>query len=678
MNRNIIIANVLATIGATGFIASRIPPSALQGLLMVAANPAITAGFSVLDRKISKDTSRKRIDELEKDLAEKSKEFDRLSRELELTKEDLAKLETTEGLFATKPVQREFNDLSTQIEQLNRELSVALHEKSELSDEVEERKTQLVHTEDELFKAEAQITRLKENGGLQVQVAIRDRLNAEREDALKSGVQAGIEQGNRKIDQLEGFSAELLGKVDYYGNLLGQTAEEIEQLQTQIAREKAQLMNQSVSELNARDKELMGLKSVIEANRRLHGEAEVIRLANLLHDAIEESTGIRFDIIDCHRGDWEDTFTFRREANQTLVLPEYEEIKSKAKHIRRSTGFYGAIDFSTPERGNRALLVAKSAWRDQPLDKSRIDRLTTNWDKLAVEIVNTLDQKPTVRVMGATGDGKGIAIRSILAAYCKLSSGSYVRLHDPQHGSVEDYWGVPKASKSGSEMQSAVDAIVEQMEVREADKNPQAPLTVDVLDEIDTQLTRKQKDEFPGIVSRIRHLRMKVILSGQNPKVNRAGFQWSDMGQMVCVYMMSSALDAIKNNPQLEGVKDKLTANYKEISGYVASENEDLPNGGKNHFGLCVFPGGKTAWFIAPKAEDIEIDPDGNTFLESFDLPQVEGVNLSDPMPRQPETVELACPECGSNELAKNGKRKNSKGIFQRYKCKSCDKVFCV
>ena len=648
---------------------------------MVAANPAITAGFSVLDRKISKDTSRKRIDELEKDLAEKSKEFDRLSRELELTKEDLAKLETTEGLFATKPVQREFNDLSHQIEQLNHELSIALHEKSELSDRLEDKHNDLVETEDNLLKMEAELLRIKENGGLQVQVAIRDRINTEREEALKSGMQAGVEQGNRKIDQLEGLSADLLGKVDYYGNLLGQTAEEIEQLQTQIAREKAQLMNQSASELNARDKELMGLKSVIEANRRLHGEAEVIRLANLLHDEIEESTGIRFDIIDCHRGDWEDTFTFRREANQTLTLPEYEEIKSKAKHIRRSTGFYGAIDFSTPERGNRALLVAKSAWRDRPLDKSRIDRLTTKWEVLAKQIVDALDQKPTIRVMGATGDGKGIAIRAILAAYCQLSIGSYIRIHDPQHGSLEDYWGVPKVSKSGSEMQKAVNAIVKQLEEREANKDPNAPVIVDVLDEIDTQLDKSQKGEFPAIVSRVRHVRMKTILSGQNPKVNRAGFQWSDMGQMTCVYMMSSALDAIKNNPQLEGEKDKLSSEYKELSEFVSQENEILPNGRKYHYGLCVFSGGKSKWFIAPIAEDIEIEAGQNTFLESFDLLESEVVNLSDLLPpdKNESVVKThpSCPNCGSIELQKNGKSKTTNPPKQRYKCKNCKRGFC-
>ena len=650
---------------------------------MVAANPAITAGFSVLDRKISKDTSRKRIDELEKDLIEKSKEFDRLTRELELTKEDLAKLETTDGLFATKPVQREFNDLSTQIEQLNRELSVALHEKSELSDSLEDKHNDLVETEDNLLKMEAELLRIKENGGLQVQVAIRDRINAEREEALKSGMQAGVEQGNRKIDQLEGLSADLLGKIDYYGNLLGQTAGEIEELQTQIAREKAQILNQSASELNARDRQLLQVQGLLDGNRVLRGTAEVERLGNKLHDEIESRYGIRLDIIDANRGATEDKFLFRREGNQPITIAEFKELIALAPEIRRSTGLYGELTFNLPERGNKSLLEATAAWREVSLDRNRINRFTTPWEKLASQIVASLNEKPTVRVMGATGDGKGVAFRSLLAIYCEQESGSFIRLHDPQHGSPEDYWGVAKASKSGSEMKEAIGEVANEMKEREEKKDSNAPIIVDVFDEIDTQLTQEQKTAFPELISRIRHARMRTFLSGQNPKVSRAGLQWSDIEQMTCLYMMSSALDAIKNNPALETRKDKLRSEYDEISQFVQSENESFDKARKYRFGLCVRPGGVANWFILPPAEDIVIDPKDNVFLESMTVPKPAAktkvtttVDLSDSLPNQTEELTCPNPECGSAEIASKGTRKRKNDVVKRYKCKSCGRNF--
>jgi len=50
--------------------------------------------------------------------------------------------------------------------------------------------------------------------------------------------------------------------------------------------------------------------------------------------------------------------------------------------------------------------------------------------------------------MGATGDGKGIAARYLLSKIVQTQPW-LIRLHDPQHGSAEDYWGIPKVSQSG-------------------------------------------------------------------------------------------------------------------------------------------------------------------------------------------------------------------------------------
>ena len=202
--------------------------------------------------------------------------------------------------------------------------------------------------------------------------------------------------------------------------------------------------------------------------------------------------------------------------------------------------------------------------REPAIKQDDLKRLLTPLDKLATQVIREMSRKGTVRIMGATGDGKGVCARYLLSRIVQTLNW-YIRLHDPQHGSDQDHWGIPKVSKSGRELKQALSKITAQMKDREVTKI-HSPVTLDILDEIDTQLEKEDKGQFLNLISRIRHLGMKLILIGQNPKVSRAGFQWSDMAQMIAFYQGSSALDAIKNNPALELKKDILLKQYNEIS----------------------------------------------------------------------------------------------------------------
>ncbi len=136
------------------------------------------------------------------------------------------------------------------------------------------------------------------------------------------------------------------------------------------------------------------------------------------------------------------------------------------------------------------------------------------------------------------------------------------------------------------------------------------------------------------MVSRIRHLGMKLILIGQNPKVGRAGFEWSDMQQMNCVYMGTSAFDAIETNPQLKPRKEKLTKDYITLSEYYEKVNECLSDGEKYLFGLVVIPGKTPLWIELPRPDSIEITCDelllGKTFSIPDSLKEVENPKNSD------------------------------------------------
>ena len=227
--------------------------------------------------------------------------------------------------------------------------------------------------------------------------------------------------------------------------------------------------------------------------------------------------------------------------------------------------------------------------REPAIKQDDLKRLLTPVDKLATLVIREMSRKGTVRIMGATGDGKGICARYLLSRIT-LTLNWYIRLHDPQHGSDQDHWGIPKVSKSGTELKQALKKITNQMKDREVTKI-HSPVTVDILDEIDTQLEKEDKGQFLNLISRIRHLGMKLILIGQNPKVGRAGFEWSDMAQMIAFYQGSCALDAIKKNPALELKKDILLKQYNEISTVFEAKNEWLDDNKKHYFGLCVIPG---------------------------------------------------------------------------------------
>ena len=256
--------------------------------------------------------------------------------------------------------------------------------------------------------------------------------------------------------------------------------------------------------------------------------------------------------------------------------------------------------------------------REPAIKEDDLKRLLTPIDKLATQVIREMSRKGTVRIMGATGDGKGVCARYLLSRIVTTLNW-YIRLHDPQHGSDQDHWDIPKVSKSGTELKQALKKITNQMKDREVTKI-HSPVTLDILDEIDTQLEKEDKGQFLDLISRIRHLGMKLILIGQNPKVSRAGLQWSDMAQMIAFYQGSSALDAIKNNPSLELKKDILLKQYNEISTVFEAKNEWLDDHKKHYFGLCVIPGKNPQWYELPVADEIEIARDLPIIGESFEV----------------------------------------------------------
>lgn len=376
---------------------------------------------------------------------------------------------------------------------------------------------------------------------------------------------------------------------------------------------------------------IAGLTAQLEQAKKPHEfptGLEAHRLGNLLI-AYYYKQGITLDACDFDTTDTGFKLYFYFDRNRRHLTLEALNSESALAQIKQLFSALNQPKFAFTERSIRLVLEVQTT---HPKRKEvDLARLTTPVEAVVEKILKEMTRKSTVRVMGATGDGKGIFSRYLVSEIVKRNPW-YLRLHDPQHGSAEDYWGIPKVSKSGEEMKAALAAIADQMLARESSKI-HSPVTLDVLDEVDTQLEKSDKQQFVDLISRIRHLGMKLVLIGQNPKVGRVGLQWSDMAQMTCIYMMGSALDAINNYPALENDKEKLSKQYHELNREIQERNETLDDAKKYYFGLCVIPGKSPMWFVLPPADTVRIACDSKLLAEKFAIPNSfkEFINCQNP-----------------------------------------------
>jgi cell division septum initiation protein DivIVA len=423
--------------------------------------------------------------------------------------------------------------------------------------------------------------------------------------------------------------------------LEGQTHEDDKFVQTILAR---------MQELEAK------IHQLSKPLRYLNATRSDMVIANIIIGYFER-LGFILDRAGTDYRGYEATLEFITDRTGRLVLAS--ELNEHVERLQPLTHVLNTLEFKLdPETGLMTLLVR---WGNKPAANTSEQslRLISPLADVVKRLIEGLSHKPTIRIMGATGEGKGVMARYLLSQI--LSSNPwYCRLHDPQHGSSEDYWGIPKVSRSGNELKKALKDIEGQMISREAAKNWDV-VTLDILDEIDTHLDKKEKKEsFIDLVSRIRHLGMKLILIGQNPKVGRAGFEWSDMQQMNCIYMGASALDAIKASPQLEPRKDKLTKEYLTLSEHYERENENLQDDSKYLFGLVVIPGKTPLWVELPRPDSIKVECDELLLGKTFAIPNsfsqlIEGQNSAKSSGNSGKTNRNLDPGADAESLASQG-----------------------
>lgn len=219
-------------------------------------------------------------------------------------------------------------------------------------------------------------------------------------------------------------------------------------------------------------------------------------------------------------------------------------------------------------------------------------------------------KKPVTRVMGATGEGKGIFVNLLLALEANQPNPSVIRLHDPMDGSNEDHWKISKTSSGENEVLNWVHAALAEFDYRLVHKIG-SPKVIDIFDEIDILADRDSSinSGFLTASKGMRHCGMRAYIIGQSASVGKKGLEWADMDNFNAVYFGSSIITALDKTPALQTKSEALRKRYDKLKEFCDTQNEELGLDGWNEkrIGLLV-TGGKAEFFELPSAESIPCD----------------------------------------------------------------------
>ena len=559
-----------------------------------------------------------------------------LEKTLGTTRAELKQLETVQD--DNGRLSQCMAELKTELSSVQNSLSSVKTENCNLKESLQFAQAQLAVSESQSAKLSSQLVEYEESYSNELESELQQKVQeytTKDREALKAKYRAILEEGESIYqeameigEKYKAWAHEVAKRhVDRKNYILGLTTEfnkRIGEAQEAIEVERGHLITQveALNEKVARlQQQLAG--DLTEPEYGQFGYAIEGKIANDIARWCWDNLQIPLAIKDFQKRSDGVVDVGYGYSQSTPVEALIRDLQRYSENIARSLGIHKIVNIRKLEIAD---LMVLSFRREPAIKQDDLKRLLTSADKLATQVIREMSRKGTVRIMGATGDGKGVCARYLLSRITPTLNW-YIRLHDPQHGSEQDHWDIPKVSKSGTELKQALKKITNQMKDREVTKI-HSPVTLDILDEIDTQLEKEDKKQFLNLISRIRHLGMKLILIGQNPKVGRAGFEWSDMAQMIAFYQGSCALDAIKKNPALELKKDILLKQYNEISDVFEAKNEWLDDNKKHYFGLCVIPGKNPQWYELPVADDLEICEGQSIIAESFNITVINSANV--------------------------------------------------
>ncbi|NEP01366.1 MAG: hypothetical protein F6K58_22465 [Symploca sp. SIO2E9] len=204
--------------------------------------------------------------------------------------------------------------------------------------------------------------------------------------------------------------------------------------------------------------------------------------------------------------------------------------------------------------------------------------------------------KPTLRVMAATGEGKGIVLKNLLAHYASLE-GWELWLSDPVDGSDEDYWDTPKIATNSSESARGYQLLAQLHRTRHSSKQPgfTDKNVLAVFDEFDKKHSDDDKELAKSLMTDIRHTRIRQILVGQCAEVGRNRWAWDDMKSCSLLVLGNSIGTLCKHLSKDLGwtvrKANKVKRQYEVFSEWAKTvnvKNSEIPQENQTRIGLLV------------------------------------------------------------------------------------------
>lgn len=301
------------------------------------------------------------------------------------------------------------------------------------------------------------------------------------------------------------------------------------------------------------------------------------------------------------------------------------------------------------------LIVSWRCDRPKPISEDAFYRIVEPATICSHLIRDAMDHKkggkPTLRIMGSTGSGKGLLAKALLADWVKSEPGE-VWLSDPMDGSEEDRWEVPKVARSAREARQLLSKFNEEFTNRKNKSSTHKDIQVlGLFDELDAQHPKEDKDLIKNIWTAIRHYNMKLILMGQSAEVGCNGWKWDEMKNCACLFVGNSITTAIKHSKDLglsKATANQLEAQNDQIINWLDAKNQGLDAANQYRVGLLI---------CADKAKFVEFPPaykgtiqSDKSFIVSHPWDSVKGES-------KPSLAESrVCPVCGS-KLRKSGNR---------------------
>lgn len=353
-------------------------------------------------------------------------------------------------------------------------------------------------------------------------------------------------------------------------------------------------------------------------------------------------------------------------------------LERESKDISTRLGIFQIYDVKS-EKTSPSITLKFRRERPKPLNDDEIYKLglipsSQFGDRVFLHTDHKTKGKPTLRIMSATGGGKGIATKNIVAYFLTLDNWE-IWVSDPLHGSEEDYWHCPKVATSPSESAKAYSEFVKVHKDRQA-KRPAITdkFVLGIFDEFDKQHDDDDKKTATEIMTAIRHTKQRQILIGQSGEVGSNHWTWDAMKNCSLLFIEDAIGTAIKHDKDLGwslAKKREIQRKYEKFTEWAAAKNESQNLSSENAYRIgLIIVGDRYEFLEIPSAHKGILRNGAGIIKDSF--PQLEATK--DECTKVLEPLEIECSHCHSASFVRHKAHKNS--MLHNYKCKSCGKQF--